>query len=138
MRKESKPLNLRLILLLGTAILLIVVHALGLFSNLTTPIERLEYSMQDTFVRLRGVETVSDDIVIVAIDDASFQWNGLQWPWPRSYFAEIADQISAGGGKVLGMDVLLFEPDEKNPQNDALFANALGPIPATVGVIEVR
>lgn len=138
MRKESKPLNLRLILLLGTALLLITVQALGLFSNLTTPIERLEYSMQDTFVRLRGTEAVSEDIVIVAIDDASFQWNGLQWPWPRSYFAEIADQINAGGGKVLGMDVLLFEPDEKNPQNDALFASALSEIPATVGVIEVR
>lgn len=138
MQKDSKPLNLRLILLLGTALLLIVVQALGLFSNLTTPIERMEYSMQDTFVRLRGVEAVSQDIVIVAIDDASFQWNGLQWPWPRSYFAEIANQINAGGGKVLGMDVLLFEPDEKDPQNDAMFASALSKIPAAVGVIEVR
>ncbi|MBN8656414.1 MAG: adenylate/guanylate cyclase domain-containing protein [Anaerolineae bacterium] len=138
MQKESKPLNLRLILVSGTAFLLIVVQALGLFSNLTTPIERLEYSMQDTFVRLRGVDEVSDDIVIVAIDDASFQWNGLQWPWPRSYFAEIADQINAGGGKVLGMDVLLFEPDDNDPQNDAVFASALSEIPATVGVIEIR
>lgn len=138
MQKAHKPLNLRLILLLGTAFLLIVVQALGLFSNLTTPIERLEYSMQDTFVRLRGVEAVSEEIVIVAIDDASFQWNGLQWPWPRSYFAEIANQINAGGGKVLGMDVLLFEPDEKDPQNDVLFASALSKIPAAVGVIEIR
>lgn len=138
MQKARKPLNLRLVLVFGTAFLLIVLQAMGLFSNLTTPIERLEYSMQDTFVRLRGVDKVSEDIVIVAIDDASFQWNGLQWPWPRSYFAEIAEQISAGGGKVLGMDVLLFEPDEKNSQNDALFASALSEIPAVVGVIEVR
>jgi adenylate cyclase len=138
MQNENKPVNLRLILVSGTAFLLIVVQALGLFSNLTTPIERLEYSMQDTFVRLRGVDEVSDDIVIVAIDDASFQWNGLQWPWPRSYFAEIADQINAGGGEVLGMDVLLFEPDDNDPQNDAVFASALSQIPATVGVIEIR
>lgn len=138
MQNENKPVNLRLILVSGTALLLIVVQALGLFSNLTTPIERLEYSMQDTFVRLRGVDEVSDDIVIVAIDDASFQWNGLQWPWPRSYFAEIADQINAGGGEVLGMDVLLFEPDDNDPQNDAVFANVLSQIPATVGVIEIR
>ncbi|MBI2332142.1 MAG: CHASE2 domain-containing protein, partial [Chloroflexi bacterium] len=91
MQKDIKPVNLRLTLVLGTAVLLLIIQVLGLFSNITTPIERLEYSMQDTFVRLRGTEELSGEIVIVAIDDQSFSWTGLQWPWPRSYFAEIVD-----------------------------------------------
>lgn len=137
MQKETKPVNLRLILVLGTAILLLILQALGMFSNITSPIERLEYSMLDTFVRLRGAETPSGGIVIVAIDDFSFNWTGLQWPWPRSYLAEIVDQINKGGGKVVGVDILLAEPDEKQPDNDAQFAKSLGETPAAVSVIQI-
>lgn len=137
MQKETKPVNLRLILVLGTAILLLILQALGMFSNITSPIERLEYSMLDTFVRLRGAETPSGGIVIVAIDDFSFNWTGLQWPWPRSYLAEIVDQINKGGGKVVGVDILLAEPDEKQLDNDAQFAKSLGETPAAVSVIQI-
>ncbi|GAB4497051.1 MAG: adenylate/guanylate cyclase domain-containing protein [Anaerolineales bacterium] len=137
MPKDHKPGNLRLILILGTAILLLIIQTLGLLTNITTPIERLEYSMQDTFVRLRGEDEVSGEIVIVAIDDQSFNWTGLQWPWPRSYLAEIVDQINRGGGKVVGVDVFLFEPDEQQPENDATLANSLGKAPASVTVMQI-
>ena len=138
MKTTSKSLNLRFILLTGTALLLLIVQAFGLFSNITTPFERLEYSMQDAFVRLRGGENPSDDIVIVAIDDQSFNWTGLQWPWPRSYFAEIVDQINKGGGKVIGIDVTLFEPDERHPENDTLLANALRNSPASASIVQIN
>ena len=138
MQKETKSVNLRFILLTGTALLLLIVQAFGLFSNITTPFERLEYSMQDAFVRLRGGENPSGDIVIVAIDDQSFNWTGLQWPWPRSYFAEIVDQINKGGGKVIGIDVTLFEPDERHPENDTLLANALRNSPASASIVQIN
>lgn len=138
MSKTSNPLNLRLILVLGTVGLLLILQVLGLFSNITTPIERLDYSMQDTFIRLRGAEKPSDEIVIVAIDDQSFNWTGLQWPWPRSYYAEIVDQINKGGGKVVGIDLILFEPDEKQPENDALFAKALEESSSSVAVMQIN
>lgn len=137
MQKEAKPVNLHFILVFGTALLLLIIQSMGLFSDITTPIERLEYSMQDTFVRLRGAEDLSGEIVIVAIDDQSFNWTGLQWPWPRSYFAEIVDQINKGGGKVVGVDVFLFEPDEQQPENDALFAASLAEAPASVAVMQI-
>ena len=125
MPKDSKPVNLRLILVLGTAVLLLGVQVLGLFSNITTPLERIEFSMVDTFTRLRGVDEPSGEIVIVAIDDASFSWTGLQWPWPRSNFAEVVDQINQGGGKVVGVDIFLSEPD--TAENDQAFVEALVP-----------
>lgn len=137
MPTANKPTNLRLILLLGTAALLLIIQTLGLFTTITTPIERLEYSMQDTFVRLRGVDEPSGEVVIIAIDDQSFSWTGLQWPWPRSYFAEIVNQINAGGGNVVGVDVLLFEPDEQQPENDAAFAASLEKSPAAVTVMQI-
>lgn len=136
MKKEKKPLNLRLILLLGTLALILLVQIAGLFPNVTTPFEQLEYSARDLLMRLRGEETPSEDIVIVAIDDDSFNWTGFQWPWPRSYFAEIVDQINAGGGKVIGVDIFLFEPDHLE-SSDQAFADALGRSTSAVNVLQI-
>ncbi|MBL8101360.1 MAG: adenylate/guanylate cyclase domain-containing protein, partial [Anaerolineales bacterium] len=136
MKKEKKPIKLRVILLLGTLTLLLLVQIAGLFPNVTTPFEQMEYSARDLLMRLRGEETPSKDIVIVAIDDESFNWTGFQWPWPRSYFAEIVDQINAGGGKVIGVDIFLFEPDQ-NVENDQLFADALGRSNSAVNVLQI-
>jgi adenylate cyclase len=132
----KKPLNLRIALLAGTALLLLILQAAALVPNVTTPLELVEYSARDAFMRLRGEQEISSDIVIVAIDDFSFNWTGLQWPWPRSYFAEIVEQINAGGGKVIGVDIILSEPD-KDPANDEAFAKALGESPASSAVMQI-
>jgi len=136
MKKEKKPLNLRAILLLGTLTLVLLLQIAGLFPNVTTPLEQMEYSARDILMRLRGKESPSDDIVIVAIDDESFSGTGFQWPWPRSYFAEIVDQINAGGGKVIGVDIFLSEPDPIDG-NDQLFADALGRSTSAVNVLQI-
>jgi adenylate cyclase len=136
MKKEKKPLNLRAILLLGTLSLILLVQIAGLFPSVTTPFEQMEYSARDILMRLRGKETPSDDIVIVAIDDDSFNWTGFQWPWPRSYLADIVDQINAGGGKVVGVDIFLFEPDHIET-NDLAFADALGHSTSAVNVLQI-
>ena len=136
MAKNKKSINLHLALLLGTLTLVLLVQIAGLFPKVTTPIEQMEYSARDLLMRLRGEQTPSEDIVIVAIDDESFSGTGFQWPWPRSYFAEIVDQINAGGGKVIGMDIFLFEPDPKDG-NDQIFADALGKSTSAVNVLQI-
>ena len=117
MENEPKPFNLRLVLLLGTVVALLLIQIAALLPSITTPVERIEYSTRDVLMRLRGAQEPSDNIVIVEIDDFSFNWTGYQWPWPRSYFAEIANQVNQGGGKVIGVDIFLSEPDE-DPAND--------------------
>jgi adenylate cyclase len=136
MTKEKKPLNLRLALLLGTVVVVLIFQVVALLPGVTTPLERIEYSLRDALMRLRGVQKPSADIAIVAIDDFSFNWTGYQWPWPRSYLAEIVDQVNAGGGKVVGVDVFLFEPD-KEPKNDQAFADALGKVPSAATVVQI-
>ncbi|NOH03271.1 MAG: adenylate/guanylate cyclase domain-containing protein [Chloroflexi bacterium] len=46
------------------------------------------------------------------------------------------EQINAGGGKVVGVDIILAEPDEA-PENDPMFADALGEVPTSVSVIQI-
>jgi adenylate cyclase len=132
----KKTLNLSLSLLLGTAAIVFIVQILALLPNVTTPLERIEYSTRDTLMRLRGTQQPSNDIAIIAIDDFSFNWTGYQWPWSRSYFAEIVDQVNQGGGKVVGLDLFLFEPD-KEPANDQALAEALGRASSAVTVAQI-
>ena len=133
---KRKSISLRNIILVVTALLLIGVQIVALFPNVTTPIERVELSARDLLMRLRGVQRPSDQIVIVAIDDFSFNWTGYQWPWPRAYFANIVDQINNGGAKVVGLDVFLFEPDP-DPNGDVEFARALGEANSSVSVMQI-
>jgi adenylate cyclase len=136
MTKEKKSFNLRLALLLGTFAIVLLIQIAALIPGVTTPLERIEYSIRDTLMRLRGAQKPSNNIAIIAIDDFSFNWTGYQWPWPRSYLAEIVDQVNKGGGKVVGVDVFLFEPD-KEPKNDQTFADALGKLPFAVSPIQI-
>jgi len=136
MQKEKKPFNLRSALLLGTALLVLLTQATALIPNVTTPLERIEYSTRDVMMRLRGVDKTPDNLVIIAIDDFSFKWTGDQWPWPRSYLAEIVDEVNKGGGKVVGMDIFLFEPDQ-NPANDQALADALGRASSAATVVQI-
>lgn len=133
---QEKPLNLKAILLIGTAALLLLMQFAALFPNITTPIERVDLTARDLVMRIRGKQEPSPDIVIVAIDDFSFNWTGFQWPWPRDYYAEIIDQINKGGGKVVGVDIVLFEQDQ-DPANDEALARALEQAPASAAVVQL-
>lgn len=59
-----------------------------------------------------------DDIVIVSIDDKSLQDLG-QWPWPRSYFADVINYLNQS--TVIGMDLSFFEPTEEDTELSKAF-----------------
>lgn len=65
-----------------------------------------------------------DDIVLVTVDDASIGALG-RWPWRRSVLASLVDHIAADKPRVIGMDVILSEPDIRYPADDFELAQAL-------------
>jgi len=134
--KRLKSLTATNLLLLGVFALIASLEVMAWFSNITTPLERLEYASRDAFLRLRGSRPTSDQIVIVALDDFTFNWTGYRWPFPRSYYAEIVNQVAKGGGKVIGLDLFLFAPDEQDG-NDEELAAALRAMPASVSVVQI-
>ncbi len=69
--------------------------------------------------------TVSDDIIIIAIDDESLKELG-QWPWPRSTHARLINQLELESPRVIGLDIIFNEPDANNPLSDKLLARAMG------------
>lgn len=77
----------------------------------------------DLLFMLRGGGPVPEELVIVAIDEPSFQDLGLQWPWPRSLHARLIDRLRAAGARVIAFDVIFAEPSA--PKEDTALASAL-------------
>ncbi len=74
--------------------------------------------------KLRGKRTLSDDIVIVAIDDKSIEKFG-RWPWNRTVLSEGLQKIAHATPKVIALDMVFSEPDPTSKTSDALFAKTI-------------
>jgi adenylate cyclase len=69
-------------------------------------VETLELATYDLCFRLRGERPADAPIVIVAINDESFNvLNQNLRTWPRADYARLIDAIAAGGPAVIGVDV---------------------------------
>ena len=74
----------------------------------------------------RGIESVKDDpVVIVAIDDQSFESLPDRWPWPRSYYAHVIQNLTRAGARVIGLDLIFDKPDPYGSEKDQQLAQAI-------------
>ncbi len=71
----------------------------------------LDLKILDEHFRLRGRRVPSVPVRVVAIDDASIEKLG-RWPWPRTTLARLISTVSNGGARVIGLDVILSEPEQ--------------------------
>jgi eukaryotic-like serine/threonine-protein kinase len=97
-------------MILGAVVSLAVL--LGFFVGVG-PLDTLELKLYDLRAKLRANHQVGDEIVIVAVDDASISQIG-PWPWPRAYMGQLIDQVSEAEAKVIALDVL-YKDAEINP-----------------------
>ena len=77
----------------------------------------------DTLNYLHEGNSEIDDVVIVGIDETSFQAMEMQWPWPREVHGELVNQISKFNPKSIVFDVVFSEPS--NEVSDNHFAEAI-------------
>lgn len=135
MQTKRKP-TLRILLLAGTAILLLALQLADSLSQANSPLESMELGARDTMMLLRGTRHTSGEVVIVAVDDLSLAWTGLQWPWPRAYLAEIVNKLNQAGARVVGLDIFLFEASA-DPSGDEALARALAESENAVAVMQI-
>lgn len=80
----------------------------------------LEHKAQDSLFRIRGKMPISGDIVIIAIDDVTFQELNRPWPYPREFHAKLIDNLMKAGAKQVIFDIEFTE--YSNPISDAALA----------------
>jgi adenylate cyclase len=103
-------------LALGSVVALI--HLLGL-------LESLELKTVNHRFEIRGAEEPRFPIVLVTVDEDSFDNLHLRWPWPRSVHARLLDEIGKGSPRAVAFDILFPEPTKDRPQEDRLLAAAM-------------
>jgi diguanylate cyclase (GGDEF)-like protein/PAS domain S-box-containing protein len=108
--RDAEWMALGLALLAG---ILVYVNTLGHWDN----------QIYDLETRLWSSEP-SKDIVIVAIDENSLAKLG-RWPWSRRRHAELVNKLTQAEAKVIGLDLILTEPDTNDPEADVLLTQAL-------------
>ena len=83
-----------------------------------------ELSTVDSRFSIRGDEDPRDDIVLVLIDDVTFDELDLRFPFPRSLHGRVIDAIRAGGPKAIAYDIEFREPTEVREDNALINAVA--------------
>src|SRR4051794_40440465 len=97
---------------------------LALVLTLVDPLGKIEADTVDARFAIRGPQAAPADIMLVRIDDASFDAIQERWPFRRSLHARVIDRLRRDGAKMIAYDVQFTEPsgdtDEDARQDNAL------------------
>ena len=69
----------------------------------------------DLYQKIFTLEKKDTDVVIIDIDEKSLGKFG-QFPWSRSVFAKILDQLNTSNPKAIGFDIFFTEKDKQSPE----------------------
>ena len=67
---------------------------------------------------------LTQPIVLVAINEESMNALQRQWPWPRTWHADLVERIAGGGAAVIALDLVFSEPTT-DPKEDEALARAI-------------
>lgn len=102
----------------------------GLFGvgvSLVPLIDRLEIEWGlGVLFTLRGPRNAPGEVVVILIDQRSFQHFGVESKsslWPREHHARLVDSLHQSGARVIVFDLIFDEP--RNNAQDVLFADAI-------------
>ena len=106
-----------------TAVLWVLSCILFIPLSLSPFVTSIQNRVLDGFYSYRGDLPSPPELLLVGIDEASFQEVGLPWPWPRSLHARLVKRLSEAGARLIVFDILFADPSD--PRNDGEFAEAI-------------
>jgi adenylate cyclase len=98
---------------------------LGVLVSSLEVLQHLEWSLYDRYVQISSqTSQPAEGIVVVAIDEPSFQEMGLEWPWPRSLHGMLVNALHEAGARAIVFDIVFDSPSQR-PEEDAEFARSI-------------
>src|SRR5262245_58352438 len=86
-------------------------------------IDGAELDTVDQRFNIRGSNGAPDDVVVVGIDDVTFDDLQERWPFRRRFHAQAIDALSKAGAKAIAYDIQFTEPS--NPRDDNALIDAV-------------
>jgi adenylate cyclase len=109
-RERLRPSVFVAVALLATAV--------GLALYFVDPLHVIELKTIDTRFQIRGDQRPPSDLVVVAVDDLTFDRLGLQWPFPRRVEARVLNSIMREKPKAVAMDIQFSERSSLGLKDD--------------------
>ncbi|MBI4636889.1 MAG: CHASE2 domain-containing protein [Candidatus Rokubacteria bacterium] len=103
---------------IGAAIVIVTLVLLG-------SLETMELASLSLLFEVRGPRAPQAPIVIVTIDEDSFDELDLPWPFPRALHGQLIELIRAGNPLVIGIDLIFPEPSARGPGDDEALGGAV-------------
>ena len=95
----------------------LAVLALALGVRVLVPaVEEVQLKIFDTFQRIKPRAYEPTPVKFVDLDDESLEKIG-QWPWPRTYVADMTARLANMGAAAIVFDIVFAEPDRTSPDN---------------------
>lgn len=99
-----------------------------------TLLDRIEAPLTDLRFLLSGPKAAPEDIVLVAIDDATIRAAG-GYPLSRTYLARLLRSLGQAKPRAVAIDILFLDPGDDTI--DAELAAALKALPSTIGMAAI-
>ncbi len=142
MNKFKRKLS-KLLLPIGAAIFVIFLTQNIFFS--VTSLEELELKYLDIRFSHKKVNSIKDSANVVILGISQDDYDQIvepynAWPWPRSYFAKVINNLKDAGVKAIGIDLLMSNDDKYSIENDKLLETAISDskIVVVAGVLDVE
>src|SRR5215212_57257 len=101
--------------------------ALGLAAYYAPLLPEAELASVNARFSIRGDEKPPRDLVVVGVDDTTFNETGLRWPFPRRVHARVIDRLRKDGAKVIAYDVQFTEATPGRERNCPLVGGPAQP-----------
>ncbi|HEY3728867.1 MAG TPA: adenylate/guanylate cyclase domain-containing protein [Solirubrobacteraceae bacterium] len=90
-------------------IVAVLAAAIAITAYSTSTLQRLEGSTIDARFSVRGKQPTPSNIVVVKVDDATFQALNLEWPFARRVHARLIERIAAEHPAAIAYDIQFTE-----------------------------
>ena len=111
MRRSRRQLRVAMFLGLGA-----ILSGLWVVAYVTDAFRDLELDTVDTRFEIRGERTPPKDLIVVQIDDVTFQDLDRRWPFPRRIHGEAVKHIAADDPRAIVYDVQFTERTSFNDE----------------------
>lgn len=99
------------------------------FSSFIESIENRTFDLRQSILINSGVKKANDNIVIVAIDDATYEYildNYGEWPLPRDTYADIITYLEKQNPRAIAFDLMFVKSMKSNTQADKKLVDVFG------------
>ncbi|MGK9477481.1 CHASE2 domain-containing protein [Melioribacter sp. OK-6-Me] len=123
--KKEKDLFGGILIVFLSAILSFLITNVSPFQ--ISPLKDLELRLIDKRFHERGALDIKDssNVILLEINQNTYDQipeSQRRWPWPRSIFSHVIDNLSQAGVRAIGIDINFSNPDSYSSLNDSLMS----------------